>query len=97
MLNQENFREKIRANKRGVQLYGKNNRRKNIERLAKIAYETAKFNGKEFLSLYHEKDNPLAISDRINSSGYQYEVVERDSTGKRVCINYITINEKLGN
>lgn len=70
-------------------------RRKNIERLAKIAYETAKFNGKEFLSLYHEKDDLYYSHDSINSFGYQYEVVERDLNGKRVCINYITINGKL--
>lgn len=70
-------------------------RRKEVERLAKIAFSTAKFNGKVFLNDYHEEDFPVYSPDSINSWGYEYQVVERNLTGKRICTNYITINGKL--
>lgn len=66
-------------------------RRKEIERLAKIAYGTAFFNGEGFVRGYHEVDSPVYSPDYVNDIRYEYEIVTRNKAGHRICEREITI------
>lgn len=68
-------------------------RKKEILRLAEIAYTTARFNGKDFVGDYHEPDDYRYSPDFFTDGRYEYEVIDRDSKGMRISTNFITVSK----